>query len=216
MNTIPCIQSAPSPALALPIPTRAPSDNGALQRKPTPRLHTAKHVQPPADASFRTLFDQFFEQLLKRAERIIDCPHRAQEVVLDVFTKYWHRRGEFDVHTSVEGYLKSAVSNRAIDYLRSARRRRVLSGQLPAQRPCPAARPDELAHAGHLSDRIDRAIEALPPRGREIFCLNRYEGLTYHQIAEHCGVSYKTVETHMRRSLIALRNRLQPFVDREL
>ena len=173
-------------------------------------------VAPPVEARFEQLFAEYFEPLLRRAERVVGCGHRAKEVVLDVFTKFWHRRDEFDVHTSVEGYLKTAVTNRAIDYVRSAQRNRRFDGELPVRRPCPAAGPEEIAHGTHLAELIEEAIAALPPRGQEIFRLNRFEGLTYNQIAERCGVTYKTVETHMRRSLISLRNRLQPYVEQEL
>lgn len=167
-------------------------------------------------ADFATLFATYFEPLVARAERVLSCPHRAQEVVLDVFTKYWRQRAEIDVHTSVEAYLKTSVSNRAVDYLRKRRRERAFTGELPRHRVCGDALPDSLAHASGLGARIEEAIAALPPRGQEMFRLNRFEGLTYQQIAERCDVSYKTVETHIRRSLIALRNRLQPFVDQEL
>lgn len=135
---------------------------------------------------------------------------------MDVFTKFWRQRDTFGVHTSVEAYLKTSVSNRSIDYLRRRRRRRAFTSELPLHRPCGSAGADELTHAAQLAAEIAAAIEALPPRGREIFKLNRFEGLTYHQIAERCGVSYKTVETHIRRALIALRTRLQPWVEREL
>lgn len=135
---------------------------------------------------------------------------------MDVFTKFWRQGDAIGVHTSVEAYLKISVSNRAIDYLRRRNRRRRFSGDLPVHRACGAAPPDHIAHAGQLAAEIEAAVSALPPRGQEIFRLNRYEGLTYQQIAERCGVSYKTVETHIRRALIALRARLQPWVDREL
>lgn len=196
-------------------------------------MHTSPYPEfayslPPADAAafaappqagedeFARLFRRHFAPLVARAQRVLDCPHRAQEVVLDVFTKYWRQREAIGVHTSVEAYLKTSVSNRAIDYLRRRRRERLFAGELPLHRACPAARPDGLAQASQLAAEIRDAIAALPPRGREMFELNRFEGLTYQQIAERCGVSYKTVETHIRRALMALRNRLQPWTDREL
>jgi RNA polymerase sigma-70 factor (ECF subfamily) len=51
----------------------------------------------------------------------------------------------------------------------------------------------------------------LPDRRREIFELSRYEYLTYQEIAARLGISIKTVETQMSRSLKHLRNRLRAY-----
>ncbi len=47
------------------------------------------------------------------------------------------------------------------------------------------------------------AIESLSPRCREAFMLNRFEGLSYAQVAAHMGISVKTVELHLKTALDA-------------
>lgn len=166
--------------------------------------------QASQDLAFRRLFERYHTPLLVRAERIVSCPHIAQEVVLDVLLKFW-QQPEATIQSTVEGYLKSMTTNRSIDYLRRRKRERRFHGELPLHRPCTATRPDALLHSKQIGLAIERAIDDLPPRGQEIFRLNRFQGLTYQQIADHCGLSYKTVETHMRRSLVKLRNRLRKY-----
>lgn len=61
-----------------------------------------------------------------------------------------------------------------------------------------------LAHRQQL-DRVREAIRALPPRCREVYLLNRQAGMSYPQIARHCGISVKAVEKHISRALQALR-----------
>jgi RNA polymerase sigma-70 factor (ECF subfamily) len=41
--------------------------------------------------------------------------------------------------------------------------------------------------------------------------LNRIEGMSYTEIAEHCGISVKAVEKHISKALRLLRERLAPF-----
>ncbi|WP_454887651.1 RNA polymerase sigma factor [Sphingomonas oryzagri] len=48
------------------------------------------------------------------------------------------------------------------------------------------------------------ALDELPSRTREIFLLNRADGLTYHEIAERLGVTNKGIEYHMARALAHL------------
>ena len=55
---------------------------------------------------------------------------------------------------------------------------------------------------------LQRALLRLPDRCRQVYLLNRIEGMTYTEIARHCGVSVKAVEKHISRALRLLRARL--------
>ncbi len=44
--------------------------------------------------------------------------------------------------------------------------------------------------------RVMAAIDAMPPKRREVFLLHRVDDLTYAQIARRLDVSIKTVEKH--------------------
>ena len=61
-------------------------------------------------------------------------------------------------------------------------------------------------HYAYLSYEVDRAIDQLPPKCREIFVLSRYEQLTYKEIADKLGLSVKTVEAQMGIALKRLRD----------
>jgi len=51
-------------------------------------------------------------------------------------------------------------------------------------------------------------INKLPARTKEVFLLNRMDGLTYTQLAARFGVSVKTIEKQMSKALNHLRARL--------
>ena len=58
------------------------------------------------------------------------------------------------------------------------------------------------------------AIGKLPPRCREAFMLNRFEDLTYAQVAERMGISVKMVELHIKNALDACeRSRVEIYGD---
>lgn len=54
-------------------------------------------------------------------------------------------------------------------------------------------------------DHLIALIDALPPRCRQIVRLRKLEDWSQRQIAEHMGISEKTVETQIRLGLRALR-----------
>lgn len=54
-----------------------------------------------------------------------------------------------------------------------------------------------------------KAIDELPPRCSQIFKLSRFEGLKYQEIADHLGISLKTVEVQMGKALKTLREKFE-------
>lgn len=72
----------------------------------------------------------------------------------------------------------------------------------------------ELAHDQRLANehelgRVRAAILQLPVRCRQVYLLNRIEGMSYPQIASHCAISVKSVEKHIGKALTMLRMRLR-------
>jgi len=68
----------------------------------------------------------------------------------------------------------------------------------------------ELAHEHRIAqqqalERVRACILKLPPRCRQVYLLNRMEGMSYPQIAAHCAISVKAVEKHIGKALQHLR-----------
>lgn len=61
----------------------------------------------------------------------------------------------------------------------------------------PAADPERHIMGTQRLRRVMAAIEAMPPKRKEVFLLHRVEERTYAQISKHLGISIKTVEKHM-------------------
>lgn len=63
------------------------------------------------------------------------------------------------------------------------------------------ATPEREVAASQDLDLLYETIEQLPPKCRQVFLLSRVHGMTYPQIAAHCGISVKMVEKHISRAL---------------
>lgn len=59
-----------------------------------------------------------------------------------------------------------------------------------------------------LLNSIEKAIESLPQKCKEIFVLNKMENLSYKKIAEAKGISIKTVENQIGIALKKIRELL--------
>jgi RNA polymerase sigma-70 factor (ECF subfamily) len=60
-------------------------------------------------------------------------------------------------------------------------------------------------HYRQLEHLYHHAIDALPPRRRDVFRLSRLEGLSHQQIASRLGISVRTVENHLAAAMQSIR-----------
>lgn len=72
---------------------------------------------------------------------------------------------------------------------------------LPSFEP---AHDQRIAHAQELA-LVRAVILQLPERCRQVYLLNRIEGMSYSEIARHCDISVKAVEKHIGKALALLR-----------
>ena len=64
--------------------------------------------------------------------------------------------------------------------------------------------PFDLAAAGELERRVERALAALPPQQREVLLLVGFEGLTPGEAAEVCGTTPQAMRQRLSRARAAL------------
>lgn len=163
--------------------------------------------------SFEKLFFGFYPGLLRYAKSLVLKNEIAEEVVQDVFYNVWKNRDSIRITRSWKAYLYRSVYNHSMMYLRKVRREMSLEEGLFPEKEGNSPNPfQELEYqevSGVLSDTIGR----LPERTREIFLLNRQEGLKYREIAERLSISVKTVEANMGKALSALRSSMEKYDD---
>jgi RNA polymerase sigma-70 factor, ECF subfamily len=183
------------------------------------RLHVTEQVSDESlwqnivahdDAkALEVLFHRHYSALCRYVFTIMQCKHTTEEVVSDVFLKIWNQRHALTIQSSVKSYLLAAVRNLSIDYLRrQIRRRTVGADAIHPDLPCDYTSAYDQVVGDETLQLVEAAIERLPKQGRIIFRLSRDGGMKYREIADHLGLSIKTVETHMTRSLVFLRQEL--------
>ncbi len=158
-----------------------------------------------------TLFRLHFKELSLFALKFVSDVDTAKEIVHQVFISLWERRESVDVSKSLNAFLFTSVRNRALNYLRDLKKTETNSESLEKAEQIISDDP-----AGEGQDTLQRklyeAIEALPKRSRQVFELNRFENMTYREIAEKLDISQKTVETLMSRTLKTLREKLKDLL----
>ncbi len=150
------------------------------------------------------LFRKHFSELSLYALRYVNDVDTSREIVHNVFIALWDKREQVDTSRPMKPFLFTAVRNRCLNHLRDSRYHDDLENLAEEIPEIPEEEPSEI-----LQVQLYRAINELPQRSREIFEMNRFESLTYREIAERLGISQKTVETLMSRTLKTLREKLK-------
>ncbi len=163
-------------------------------------LETA--LQNPAE--FEKLFREYYPQLALYATKIIGDLDTGKEMAQRVFVNLYEKRAHLKVKTSTKNYLFRATKNACINYQKQQQMHSKHTEILKISTPT-SSHPDEEQETSQLEVRIHQAIENLPDRCRQIFKMNRFEGMKNKEIAESLGISLRTVETQISKALKTLR-----------
>lgn len=167
---------------------------------------------------------QFYDATMRRvftiAQRIVQRPELAEEVVSDTYMQVWREATRYDVSRGrVMGWLLIIARSRALDCLR--RQDEAVShpephllqdneadeqGEMqPSSDAVSYASPPDLLATTERNTALHQALLTLSPLERQLLALAFFRGLSHAEIAEHAGLALGTVKTHIRRALASLR-----------
>ena len=155
--------------------------------------------------SFEFLFHQFHPGLVLYAGSILKNSELAEEVVQDVFYNIWKNRREFRLTTSWKSYLFKSVYNNSLMEIRKMKREIPMDEEKFINENNISVDASGEIQKEELNEVIEKTLNSLPERTKEIFTLSRFEGLKYKEIALKLTISVKTVEANMARALKAFR-----------
>lgn len=162
-------------------------------------------------AVFDYFFDRYYPGLCVYAYRMLKSKSEAEDIVCDFFVRLLETRKGIRIDSSVKSYFLRSVHNRCLDYI--AHQRVVINHELFRQR----MKTDEDLQEyplidSELKQQIEQAIARLPESIRQTFILNRFEDLSYQQIAAKENISVKTVEYRISKALTILRKELGDYL----
>ncbi len=167
-----------------------------------------RRIRQGDKGQFESLFRSSYVSLVRYAKTIVKDHDTAEEIVQDLFFRLWQDKEKIKIESSLNGYLFRAVHNRCLHWIEH---NRVVEKHVKEMILMEAENPEtpaEIIHYKELQLKIAGILERLPEKCGRIFCMNRYEGLKYAEIAEKLSVSVKTVEANMGRALKEFRKAL--------
>lgn len=158
------------------------------------------------EEAFATLFYAYKDKLYGFLRSITKSDANAKDLLQDVFLKIWQNRTQLDGIENFNAYIFFVAQNQAIDQFRKSSKElfssvELLNLEADVVTPDPA---DALINK-EAREKINEAVNQLPPQQKKIFVLHNEYGFKHHEIAVQLNISVSTTQNHMREALRNLR-----------
>jgi RNA polymerase sigma-70 factor (ECF subfamily) len=146
-------------------------------------------------------------KLFRFALRIVNDPAEAEDVVQEVFIKFWKYLEKGETVDNPEAWCMRATRNQAIDKLRS-KHKRVESLDEKYDQKDKSASPFQLASMKDTMQYIKSFINQLPEKQKLVMHLRDIEGHTYQEIADALELPLGQVKVNLFRARQTIRTKL--------
>jgi len=176
---------------------------------PDSELFLRRIMEQDPSRGCELLFRRYHKALCSHAVRFVYSREVAEDLVSEVFCRFWKTRAYATVTSSYRFYLFRSVRNEAYNHLRLEFQQ---LDDLDEARHTDGGieqRPDQIMQYDEVLQQVEELVEQLPPQCRKVFLLNRFEGKRYQEVADELGISIKTVEVHIVKALALVRKGLK-------
>lgn len=198
-------------------------DKRTSMRTYTDTLELFKDIQAGESAAYEYVFRTYYPRLRNFAARFIDDADDLDDIVQGCFVRLYEHR-ERITYISLSALLFTMVRNGCLNYLK----RKALTSDYDISQFADSNdgerlysidfhnTADEPLLYEELAHEIQRVMDTLTPRCREVFSMSRFEGMKNREIAEKLGLSVKVVEKHITKALSEFRKHFRSSATPEL
>lgn len=160
------------------------------------------------EGAYNYLIDTYHHKLCVYANSLVKNIYSAEDIVQNVFIKVWEQRTRLKPDHALKSFLYKLVYNEFIDLYR--KNQSLFSLEKSYYDALNSVIQEEDSESfQRVLNVVNREIQNLPPKCKEVFILSKKEGLTNIEIAEHLDVSIKTVEAQITKAFSILRSSLE-------
>ena len=195
------IDSIPPPVLAEPRPRVSGSLSDDAELIAACRRGEARAME--------MLYHQFKRRVFGMAHRIVG-PNDAEEVAQEVFVRVFRGLAAFRGDSALSTWIYRLTVNASLSHLARRGRRQEVSDDSLAE----VAAPPQTTRDPALANRIEVALQALPPGYRAILVLHDVEGLSHEECATILECRVGTCKSQLHKARARMRELLGPIGER--
>ncbi|GAA3594080.1 RNA polymerase sigma-70 factor [Flavivirga amylovorans] len=158
------------------------------------------------EKAYDFLMDSFYTKLCSYARSLTNDREKAEDIVQNVMVTIWTNRKKINYNTSIRNYLYKSVYNEFIAQFK--KNAKVIYLEKKYIEAIDLVIDNEHLDIDTLMQIVNKEINNLPSKCKEVFLLNKKEGLTHIEISEYLNISVKTIEGHITRAFKILNKKL--------
>jgi len=159
------------------------------------------------EKAFVYLVNNYQKKLFIYALSLTNDRAMAQDIVQEVFFRTWEFRKRLNSDYSINGFLYKSVYNEFIN-LYHRNQSIILLERAYIESLNEIIEETDTSGLEKKIALINKELESLPKKCKQIFLLSKKEGLTNIEIAEYLNVSVKSVEAHITKAYSILRKKI--------
>jgi len=157
------------------------------------------------EKAFGIIFHHYRSRIYSYAFHLSGNSGQSDELVQEVFLKVWLSRGKIPHVLRFDNWLFAIARNQVFDMLKGMAKEASARRQMAELLDPDSQYGDDPILSKENEERLQQALERLPPRQKLIFTLSRHEGMKHEEIASRLHISRNTVKTHLVQALRTLR-----------
>ena len=162
------------------------------------------------EAALADVYRRYSSLVYSVALRSLGDVAEAEDVTQKVFVAAWTGRHTYKPErASLPAWLMGIARNKIVDTHERRSRDKRIQNQVAANTPPTKLEPIDVAERLIVADEIARLDET----PQKVLKLAFYEDLTHAQIAERLKLPPGTVKSHIRRSLLKIKSRMEVLPD---
>lgn len=161
-----------------------------------------------SSVAFKMLLDRYSSKIYRFSLSYLKNRYDAEETVQEVFLKIWKIREDLSPDKPFDSFLFTIAKNRILNNIRKQKSQKAYLNY-SALYPGKDVLTDDELNFHELENAYESAVDQLSPKRKEIYRLSREKFLSNAEIADHLGISVKTVENQMTSALHKIRRTLR-------
>ena len=152
---------------------------------PAPLAHSDTPLEALGDSKFADIYNEHSQAIYYLSLRLLSDPEKAQDATHDVFLKAFRKMDQFRGESSWRTWLYRIAINHCRNLQQGWNERHMLSNADDAIWETTAAKSDSplrVLETKELGQRIQKALDGLPPEYRLLLLLVADEQLSYEQV----------------------------------
>lgn len=162
--------------------------------------------------AYTAIYNRYKGLLYIFAYRRIHNREEAKDIIHELFLSIWVKRSDLYLTSSLPAYLYTSVRNAIIDLISHKKVSLRYIESFQQYILTEDNNTDHLVRHNALKILIDKEIDNLPRKMRQVFELSRKASFSRRQIAQELEISEQTVKSHMHLALKILRTKFGSLI----